>query len=133
MCRISLSLFGRMWQSGKIRRSGVRCPVLTMCRSIGQTIFHTASVHSAVMGTWCMSHHSWSIMYLMMIIIMYPRSKVGSIAAGCCAPTGKGSQKNMCHSMDIWTLKQIPLPYLLACLPTVKPMYLLFQLKLDTP
>ena len=40
--------------------------------------------------------------------------------------------RRTCHRMDIWTLKQIPLPYLLAFLLTVKPMYLLFQLMLDT-
>ena len=27
-------------------------PLLVMCRSVGQTLFHTASAHPAVMGTW---------------------------------------------------------------------------------
>ena len=47
-----------LWPSGcdvglKIRRSGVRFPVLAMCRSVANFVFHTSLVHPAVMGIWC--------------------------------------------------------------------------------
>ena len=85
--------YGSMWPSGegvglKIRRSGIRFPVLAMCRNVGQTSYST---------------HLWSTQ---------PQWVLGSIVAGCIgAHLARGKVKSIEHPLS-WSLdcKQLPLP-----------------------